>query len=97
MRLCVLKAVVFEEGADQLRVPLQYFVQHLLVVNVVTSLIAILHGCTGQLLLVDRFNLLNLIESLERSCPEIALNILLTIVIFIVFVQSVLSIVKIGT
>mgnify|MGYP001199498401 CR=1 FL=1 len=97
MRLCVLKAVVFEEGADQLRLPLQYFVQHLLVVDVVTSLIAILHGSTGQLLLVDRFDLLNLIESLERSCPEIVQDILLTIFIFVVFVQSVLSIVKIGT
>ena len=84
MRLSVLKAIVFKKRSHKFSFTFQYFIQHLLIVNMMTSLRPVLHWSTLQLLLVYRFNLLDCIECVMLGAPKIALHTLLFVFLAIV-------------
>ena len=76
MRLRVLKVIVLKKGAHKFGFAFQYFVEHLLIVDVVASLGPALQGRALQLLLRDRFNLLDRVERVMRRAPEIVMHAL---------------------
>ena len=76
-----VESICFEQRSDQLRVTLQKFIEHLLIVNMVGTLG--LHGrwtVVQELLLFDGLDHLYLIESLDGNCMQIGFQVVNSLV-----------------